>query len=455
MSFTRRKFIKDFTIAAGGAVLDFTLDTHPFNRDTKHVIILGAGLSGMTAAYSLIQRGYTCEIFEARNRLGGRVFSHMMDREDNLVIELGAEWIGESHQRILALCEEFGLKVLDNRFEVDLLYGGEYSQAQDWDYSEQANEIFDFMYKGYSTWNTETLKMLDQIDWWRFLVNHGISGKDLKIRELLDSTDFGESIRQVSAYVAISEYSDSSETHELDFKIEGGNHQLVKALAERIGSQHIHLGVPVTAVEQDSKGVRIFTSEGKTAVGDYLICTIPTYSILKMKWKPGLSNDRIAAFNQLQYGRINKYAMLYSERFWKKENFSLISDLPGHYYYHGTKNQRSEKGVLISYSIGEKAAVFGSCTPEQRFTLASLSLESRFGDVRPMLKNAVNYYWGTDAYSFGAYALYGPDQWFRWSPLLRQPENRIFFAGEYVAEWTGFMEGAVESGQQAASMIMQ
>ena len=80
-------------------------------------------------------------------------------------------------------------------------------------------------------------------------------------------------------------------------------------------------------------------------------------------------------------------------------------------------------------------------------------LEPHFGNIKPMLKNQVTYYWGNDEYSRGAYAMYGIDQWFKLRPLLAQPFMNTHFAGEHLADWQGFMEGAIETGEAAAENI--
>jgi monoamine oxidase len=82
-----------------------------------------------------------------------------------------------------------------------------------------------------------------------------------------------------------------------------------------------------------------------------------------------------------------------------------------------------------------------------------LSLQPAFGNVRSLLEKQVNYYWGEDEYSRGSYALYAPGQWFRLMPILKKPFLSTLFAGEHLADWQGFMEGAINSGEAAAATI--
>lgn len=300
--------------------------------------------------------------------------------------------------------------------------------------------------------NQAQKEALDKYDWWRYLVNNGCDGMDLDLRELLDSTDFGESIRHVSAYAAMAEYAESSRKNEMDFKIRGGNHQLAVKLAEKIGMKNILLQHGVTKVEQTKAGVKVTCNNGKVFTADKLICTIPTFSMNKIEWLPALPKEKTDAINQLQYARINKHPVLFNERFWP-EDMDMVTDLPAHYFYHATKNQPSKKGILISYTIGDKSAVIANQDDAFHNEIINQALQTGFGDIRGKIEKHWNYYWGTDEFSRGAYALYGAGQWFTLKPILAKPFINTYFAGEHIAEWQGFMEGAINTGEEAAGMI--
>jgi monoamine oxidase len=294
---------------------------------------------------------------------------------------------------------------------------------------------------------------MDNMDWWRYLIDHGCDGKDLTIRELSDSTDFGESIRHVSAYAALGEYAVSDETDEMDMKIRGGNEQLAHKFQDKIGKEKIKLEHKVDRIDQGTS-VNVHCTNGSSFSGTHLICTIPTFSVKNIQWNPLLPVATRNAINALQYCRINKNPMLFSERFWKDESFDLITDTPGHYFYHGTKNQHSKKGVLISYSVGDKAPVIKAQTDEWRAEMVNLSLKPAFGEIKHLLEKQVDYYWGENKYSMGAYAMYGTGQWFGVWDVLTKPFMRTQFAGEHLSDlWQGFMEGAIETGEAAAENI--
>ncbi len=446
----RRSFIAKTAITTGGILLAPSLFALSNKQQKVDVIIIGAGLAGLSAALNLKKRNISFIILEAGNRIGGRVFSHQINSD--LVIELGGEWIGDSHTSMQQLCEDFGLELQDNRFESHLIYKGQYSQPGQWNYSEEWNAKFEKILEAYPDLSEIEKNKLDQYDWWRFLVNNGCKGRDLELRELLDSTDFGESIRHVSAFAALAEYAESSPYNEMDLKIKGGNGLLAKRISEELGVENLLLNHKVTQINQSNE-VRVLCQNGIEFTAAKLICTAPTYAMSKIEWLPSLPQDKKDAINSLQYARINKHAMLFNNRFWKVENFDLVSDQLPHYFYHATKNQPFEKGVLISYSIGDKAPVIANQSDAWMAAQVQNTLSPHFGDVKSMIEKQINYYWGEDQYSKGAYALYGVGQWFTLMPILKRPFLNTFFAGEHIADWQGFMEGAVNTGEEAAESI--
>ncbi|MDQ3021739.1 MAG: FAD-dependent oxidoreductase [Bacteroidota bacterium] len=451
---TRREFIKQSGLIAAGTLLSHK--SFAINLLSKpRVIILGAGLAGLASGKMLIENGFNVTILEARNRIGGRVFSHALNKniDEDLVIELGAEWIGQSHERILSLCKEMDIELINNRFNDRLIYDNKFFTPDEWDYSAEWKIKYDKIIKDYFKLTDAGKIKLDKIDWWRFLMNNDISQRDLDIMEFSNSTDFGESIRFVSAYAALAEYAESSDTNEMDFKAKGGNDKIVKALAVKIGMENIKLGNKVDTIEYNS-GIKMHCSNGNNYTCDKVICALPTFSISKINWIPKLPQEKINAINELQYCRINKSATLFKERFWKDESFSIITDTFSHYFYHATKHQNDSKGVLISYAIGDKADILSRLNKTGREITVAESLESAFGDIKNLIETNVNYYWGTDEFTKGAYAFYGKGQWFNVMPVLKEKIKNIYFAGEHIADWQGFMEGAVNTGEEAAKEIM-
>lgn len=450
---TRRNFIKQGAFATGGLLLaNSALAGFSISRKPK-VIIIGAGFAGLAAGYYLHKKNIDFVILESRNRVGGRVFSHMIDPGEKLVIELGAEWVGASHTRLIELTKELRLELDNNQFDTHLIYKGEYARPDKWDYSPDWKKKFESLLKNFQHLTDADKQRLDKIDWWRYLVNNGCNGRDLDIRELADSTDFGETIRSVSAFGALAEYAESSPKNEMDYKIRGGNGRFAEELAARIGPAKIKTGCKVKKITQGAN-VTVLCENGEKFVADKLICTAPTFAVKKIQWEPALPLAMRNAMDELQYSRINKNPLLFKERFWKTENFDMVTDTPAHYFYHATKNQVSGKGVLISYTIGDKAAVIANQSDAWKADMIHQSLSPYFGDVKSLIEKQTNYYWGEDEYSKGAYAIYGKGQWFGLRPTLTKPYLHTHFAGEHLADWQGFMEGAIITGEEAAAAIV-
>ncbi len=452
----RREFLQSTAMVGGALLAANALGAPPVpTKKPKSVIVIGAGFSGLAAAYRLKQAGVKVTVLEARNRISGRVFSFKPDSAPGQVIELGAEWVGNSHERVLALCKEFGLELFNNQFNTHLTYQGEYSKNGEWKLSPEMEDFWNNKEKIWETYTEAKKKKLDKMDWWRFLSTKGLTDRDMDIRELLDSTDFGEGNRHVSACTAFAEYAESSEYNEMDQKIKGGNGQLSEKLADAIGRENILLSHKVMSITQGTTtGVTIVCENGAKFMASKLVCSAPTFSVMKIKWTPALPTIQTDAMHALQYARIGKFPIVFTERFWGAEDFDMVTDEPGHYFYHATKNQPGTEGILTSYAIGEKADVLASVKQERRVQLILDSLKPAFGDVSKYVKDSIKYYWGKDQYSYGAYAMYGIGQWYDVMPILQKPYLHTHFAGEHIADWQGFMEGAINSGEDAAGAIL-
>lgn len=446
----RRDFLKLAGMTTLGVALPFN---NTFARKPHSCVIIGAGLAGLTAAYDLKRAGWQVTVLEARDRIGGRVFSYSFPQSPKLICELGAEWIGASHERVQALCGEFGIELEDHRYATSLMRDGVVKRPGEWDFSPQSKAAFEKFKQQYKSYKHADKLKLDQYDWWTWLQNIGFTDDDLRLRDLIDSTDFGESIRHVSAYVAATEYFESSPENEMDFKITGGNSRLVKELARRVGEGNIHTSAQVAEIRQH-RGLVTVKTKGETFTADACICTVPSRVLTDIRFDPPLPSRQFAAAQELQYSRIVKNSVLFSERFWGEENFSLVSDVTSHYYFHSTKSQPGAEGILCSYAIGEKADVLAAQNDRRRTDIITRDLVP-FNERAPQLARAVtSYAWQRDRHTRGAYALYRPGQWFTIRPLLKRPHGKVLFAGEHLAEWQGFMEGAVVTGEEAAQSLI-
>lgn len=429
-------------------------------------VIIGAGLAGLTAAYRLQSRGWKVLVLEALQRIGGRVFSYRFPQAPGLVCELGGEWIGADHKAVRELCDELGLDLDRHQYSFSFWNGRTRTRTYRpgaWSFSRIAGRKFNAFAKRFERFDEAQIRALDQFDWWSILRTFGFTPNELLRRDLMDSTDFGESIRLTSAYTAAAEYIESNPTDEMDYKIRGGNSQLPYGLIGKLGPDSFRLQSKVRAVHQSGLGVGVFV-EGRRSPfrADYCICTVPAQCLSRIKWKPELPREQAEAARQLQYSRIMKTAVLFNRRFWtapKRCGFSTFTTRISDFCFDSTYGQTGTPGILCSYSIGDKADDLASETSKANIKkwiredmLSVAGVEPREAgdiqaiDVRPQA-------WQRVPWIGGAYAFYRPGQWFTVRPLLQRPHGRVLFAGEHLAELQGFMEGAVNTGQEAADRL--
>ncbi len=448
---SRRVFLKSAGALALGATLPFSPPIFAA-KARKSCVIIGAGMSGLAGAYRLQQAGWEVTIIEARPRIGGRVWTDRFAAA-NLTCERGGEWIGDDHERMLALCHHFKLPLQRHRFKDNLLQRGRILPPGSWGFSQQAKNTWQKFATAWRGYSQQEKQNLDHYDWWTWLVRLGYTENDLLLRDLMDSTDFGESIRHISAYSAAGEYLESNATNEMDWKITGGNERLPHAIAQRIGLDNFRLGTTVSAITQ--KNGKVYVRAGAhTLTADACICTVPSRVLNHIRFTPSLPAAQARAAWELQYARIVKNAVLFEERFWQADDFGMISDTTSHYYFHATQKQPGKMGVLTSYATGEKADVMASQSPQQRQEIITNDLKTLDMRAPQLARGIISQSWQRDPFSQGSYALYRPGQWFEIRPILQRPHGKVLFAGEHLADWQGFMEGAVNTGEAAADALL-
>lgn len=392
------------------------------------------------------------------------MFSYRFIQAPKLVCELGGEWIGAEHAAMRRLCHSFGLTLQRHRYAFSFWDGHKrtrtYSPGQ-WCFSNRTRRNFRRFKKAFGARDAAQLRELDQFDWWTILRSLGFTQEELQKRDLMDSTDFGETIRLTSAYSAATEYLEGNETDAMDYKIVGGNDQLVHSLAGELDEGSLFLGTKVRAIHQNATGVEVYVQNRKSSLrAEFCICTVPAHCLLKIKWKPGLPEEQAAAAQQLQYSRIMKTAVLFNKSFWngyKGNGFSTFTTRISDFCFDSTFRQKGTQGILCSYSIGDKADDLASESAKvniKKWIREDMLQVTGAKDPDAIVAIDVKpWAWQRVPWIGGAYAFYRPGQWFTVRPILQRSHGRVLFAGEHLADLQGFMEGAVNTGEAAADQL--
>jgi monoamine oxidase len=440
--------------------------------ENKSCIIIGAGLSGLMAARILADARWKVTVVDARDRIGGRVFTFSFQKHKDakhLYCELGGEWIGNGHVHMKALCKDFNLKpLMRHAFNFSFLEGGKIKRADrfkagTWPFSPESKKAFKLLREEAKNWSPRTQEILDRKDWWTILRDRGFTPPELLRRDLMDSTDFGETIRQVGGFSAAAEYFTSNKNDEMDFRVKGGNIQVVKGLQRAIIAKggSIKLNSEVRHVHQNRNGVYVKVAGHPAYQASFCICTVPARTLTKITFEPKLPDDQWDAAKQLQYARIMKTVVLFRDRFWKKNKFTKFScytDGASDFIFDSTLGQPGPYGILCSYTVGDKADDLNAVYKRKHRDLQDMivqDLKNIFPGAKPDAVDIEAQPWQSDEYTQGSYAFYRPGQWFGIRAILQEPHMRVYFAGEHLADEQGFMEGAVVTGKDAAENVQK
>lgn len=446
----------------------------------KSVVILGAGLAGLSSAYKLSQAGHDVTILEARTRAGGRVHTLREPFADGLHAEAGAMFIPESHDLTMQYVRLFRLPLISvptpQRLPVYYLRGKRINpnggREINWPLNLSPEEkrlglggmtekyvisVLQEMGDAASmNWPPEKLKKYDRMTYAEFLRSQGASNEAMRLLRLNDADLTGDGVDRVSALMVLREAALNLNSGRL-FTIRGGTDLLPKALAAKLNSK-IRYGSEVVRIEHDARGVRVtYLQAGahETVSADYLICTIP-FSILKeIEVSPEFSPAKQRAIRELPYTSAARVYLQSRKEFWEAEGLgiSAYTDLPVMAIVNSTLNQRGTRGILDSYMTGEHARRVTGMKEAERLSFTLNYVERVYPQIRKNFEGGTSVCWDEDRYARGAYAWFKPGQMSDLLPHIARAEGRIHFAGEHASSWPGWMQGAFQSGHRAAREI--
>lgn len=495
MRTTRRDFLR--TLASGVSVLGaqsgpVSASALRLQRRTapKRVVVLGAGLAGLAAAYELHRVGHEVIVLEARAFPGGRVRTLRDGFADGLYAEAGGQaYYPVSENYAAKYIEEFGLSPLPGgRGGLTTLWHlrGKNIRATsplaDWPIdltpAEQQlglagmrqkylapalDELAGLLDPAKPSWPSEAVDRFDKMSFAELLRSRGASPAAVELIRIADNDYVGEGADAYSALDMLGQVYNVRATGRFlrgaFIQIAGGNDLLPRAFAERLGSR-VKYNAAATRVQRSDSSVTVhFQQSGRedSVTGDFAVCAIPFSVLRSLTVTPPFSSEKATAIRELSHTSLARTYIQCKQRFWVDQGLSgsASTDLPTTYFWESTVGQPGTRGVLQGYVMGPHARAFARFGAAERRAFAMDQAREVFPDVMRHAETVTSVSWDEEPYSRGDYAFLRPGDGKRLFPHLATPEGRVHFAGEHTSTWFlhGSMQGALESGIRAARVI--
>lgn len=396
MSLTRRQFLRRSAFAAAGA----GLITSPLARGAtaitlkgpaKKVLVLGAGMAGLVAAYELTQLGHDVTVLEARTRPGGRVHTLREPFAGGLYAEAGAARIPTNHELTLKYVKTFDLPL-------EPFYPSELKAVR------------------FDRGGREEVPIDGFVDAMTYNYGEDLGGRADRW-----------------------------------FKIKGGTDLLPKAFAQKLESK-IKYGCAVVRIEQDAKAARVVFRNGsakETLTADSVLCTIP-FSVLRNIDLSALPERKRDAIKQTPYVAVSRVYLQTKNRFWQEQGFNGFAFTSGAIeIWQPTWDQPGPRGILMTYARPGEAERITKLNENNRIETTVKQVDSIFPGVRSNFERGTSKCWTEDEWSRGAWAFVG----FGDFATAIAPNGRIHFAGEHLSPWFSWMQGAIASSLIAVKEI--
>jgi len=476
----RREFLRLAGLAAGSLYASraprLTAAPASLRRQgpAQRVIVVGAGLAGLSAAYELVQAGHDVTVLEAETRAGGRVRTLRAPLADGLHAELGAARIPEHHEWTMRYVREFGLElapfsptrgrtvrfIRDRRIATPVgtspdlaafpvqLTAAERAMGLDGLIGAAFGEALADPADG-SPWPPASLLPADQMTPSEFLASRGFSP-------------------DVGAVIGVEAFDDYSVLEALGvlhshgstplYRIANGSDELPRAFATRLADR-VRYGLPVARIEQDATGVRaICERRGSpmTFAGDRMVCAIPFSVLRHVEVSPQWSPGKQRAIRGVTYASLSRITFQVRERYWlaNGDNGFADTDIPGE-IWDASLGQPGQRGLLQLYLQGPASEFASTMTEGERIQYGIRQVERVFPGLEPQLEGVFSHCWDNDPWARGAVRLMRVGVRTTIGPDVATPDGRIHFAGEHTSDWYAWMNGALESGHRAADEINQ
>ncbi len=442
------------------------------------VAVIGAGLAGLSAARGVVAAGASVVVVEARDRVGGRVLNE--DIGAGNVVEVGAQWIGPTQDRLAALAVALGVDTFPTHTHGEnvLEYGGRLRR-----YSgtiprinplvlldvERAQRKLNRLARTVPTgapWAAPGAERLDSqtaATWMRRNVatKAGRSLLQLGIQAVWAAEPEDISLLHMLFYIhsagSLQMLFDTEGGAQQD-RFVGGSQLVAIRMAEELGDERLLLGRPVRAIAHGPDGVVVRADGAEVRARRAIVAIAPTLAG-RLSYDPPLPGYRDQLTQRMPLGTVAKCMAVYDEPFWRADGLSgeATSDVGPVRLTFDNSPPGGSPGVLLGFLEGNHARRLGRLPAEERRTAVIGCFTRLFGERAAQPAHYVERLWAEEEWSRGCYGCHMPTgAWTNYGPALREPLGPLHWAGAEIATvWNGYMDGAVRSGESAATEVLE